>query len=185
MSFTIPPFVTFHPKIYLFKSAVAADIVVGSGNLTGGGLFANYEAAIRLRLNLTVPNDAAILMDVEKVLDRWSDQSGGTARLLDEQLLANLAAWGLIPPELLVASSPPGEQDSVGGLTAERDEFPFTARSEPGPPRLSTHRQHTLETGSSGQPLAIRGPLHRFRDDPSANRRRRGTDDIGNFKTFT
>ena len=157
-----PTFRTFHPKIYLFKSAVAADIVVGSGNLTGGGLFANYEAAIRLRLNLTVPNDTAILVDVEKVLDRWSDQSGGTARLLDEQLLAKLAAWGLIPPELLVAPSPPDEQDSVGGLTAERDEFPFTARSEPGPPRLSTHRQHTLETRSSGQPLAIRGPYIGF-----------------------
>ena len=87
-----PTFRTFHPKVYLFKSSVAADMVVGSGNLTSGGLSVNYEASVRLRLNLTNPNEAAILECVEDVLDRWSDLSGGTARLLDEQLLAKLAA---------------------------------------------------------------------------------------------
>ena len=152
-----PTFRTFHPKIYLFKSSAAADMVVGSGNLTGGGLFANYEAGIRLRLNLTNPNEAAILKGVEKVLDLWSDQSSGTARLLDEQLLAKLAAWGLTPSELLVASTPSDEQEDVGGLTVERADFPFTARSEPGLPRFSTHRQHVPVSGSPAQPLAVPG----------------------------
>src|SRR5947209_3017195 len=34
---------TFHPKVYLFKNENAAELVVGSGNLTEGGLFSNYE----------------------------------------------------------------------------------------------------------------------------------------------
>ena len=66
-----PQFRTFHPKVYLFKSSVAADLVVGSGNLTGGGLSSNYEASIRLRLNLTNPNEAAILECVEDVLGSY------------------------------------------------------------------------------------------------------------------
>lgn len=30
---------TFHPKVYLFKNESAAEVVIGSGNLTEGGLF--------------------------------------------------------------------------------------------------------------------------------------------------
>ena len=153
-----PTFRTFHPKVYLFKSPVAADMIVGSGNLTGGGLFANYEAGVRVRLNLANPNEAAVLVNVEQVLDRWSDQSGGTARLLDEQLLAKLAAWGLTPSESLVDSLPTIKQEKVGGLTVERDGFPFTARSEPGLPSFLAHRQPTLVGGASKRPLAASEP---------------------------
>ena len=35
---------TFHPKLYLFKSDDHAEMVMGSGNLTEGGLYTNYEA---------------------------------------------------------------------------------------------------------------------------------------------
>ena len=37
---------TFHPKIYLFRNEQKAEVVIGSGNLTEGGLFTNYEASI-------------------------------------------------------------------------------------------------------------------------------------------
>jgi len=37
---------TFHPKIYLFRNEELADLVIGSGNLTEGGLFTNYEGSI-------------------------------------------------------------------------------------------------------------------------------------------
>ena len=153
-----PTFRTFHPKIYLFKSSVAADMVVGSGNLTGGGLFANYEAGIRLRLNLANPDEAAILMEVERALDRWSDLSSDTASLLDQQLLSKLAAWGLTPSELLVASTPSGEQGDIGDMTVKPDDFPFKPRSEPGLPPFSTYRQHIPVSGSSEQPSAVPGP---------------------------
>ncbi|MDE2994000.1 MAG: phospholipase D family protein, partial [Chloroflexota bacterium] len=149
---------TFHPKVYLFKSSVAADMVVGSGNLTGGGLFANYEACIRLRLDLAKPKDAAILNCVEQVLDRWRDQSAGTACLLDDHLLTKLAAWGLTPSELLVTSSLQDEQDNDGGPGPERDDFPFAARAEPGVPRLATQRQRLAASGPIDQSVAAQEP---------------------------
>ena len=37
---------TFHPKLYIIDGETASVIVVGSSNLTRGGLFANYEAQI-------------------------------------------------------------------------------------------------------------------------------------------
>src|SRR6266699_1081806 len=45
---------TFHPKVYLFKAPGHADVLVGSGNLTGGGLFTNYEASMGASLDLAV-----------------------------------------------------------------------------------------------------------------------------------
>ena len=152
-----PTFRTFHPKIYLFKSSVSADLVVGSGNLTGGGLSANYEANIRLRLNLTNPTEAKFLMCVEEVLDRWSDLSHGTARLLDEQLLAKLAALDLIPSERL-ATSPTIKQESVGGLGLELEDFPFAARSEPGKLPSSPQHQDIPVGDPSQQTLAVSEP---------------------------
>lgn len=35
---------TFHPKLYYFKKPGTALLIIGSGNLTSGGLFTNYEA---------------------------------------------------------------------------------------------------------------------------------------------
>ena len=151
-----PTFRTFHPKIYLFKSAVAADVVVGSGNLTEGGLFSNYEAGIRLRLDLSDPNEAVILKCVEQVLDLWGDQSLGTASLLDVQLLTRLAAWGLTPSERLVASSRRSEQESVGGLIGLAD-FPFTASAEPEGRRFPFRRRYPSERVSPEEPLIAPG----------------------------
>ncbi len=41
---------TFHPKIYCFDGSgdppVTSQLIVGSSNLTGGGLFSNYEASL-------------------------------------------------------------------------------------------------------------------------------------------
>ena len=44
---------TFHPKGFLFKSDDHALAIVGSGNLTGGGLFTNHELAVRIALDRT------------------------------------------------------------------------------------------------------------------------------------
>ena len=142
------PFTTFHPKVYLFKSPEAAELLIGSGNLTEGGLFNNYEASIRLTFNLTEPDKAAILQFIELVLDTWADMSSGTAHVLDGDLLARLIAHGLVPPEAL--ATPETEVPEIhptaaaGGMEpnasasdetgAEHVKFLFTARAEPRAP---------------------------------------------------
>lgn len=90
---------TFHPKVYVFKSATAAEVVTGSGNLTEGGLFTNYEASIRLCLDLAVDEQATNLRSIEEKLDQWSQSRSGTARVLDEDLLRTLRDVGLVPVE--------------------------------------------------------------------------------------
>ena len=134
-----PGFLTFHPKVYLFKSSSAADIVIGSGNLTQGGLYSNYEAGLRLRLDLADPDQAATLQHIENVLDQWNDTTTGTALLLSSTLLAQLVAQGLAPPEALHASTTEARKQTQIGLRDDRGAMPFTVRAEPSapvPPRL-------------------------------------------------
>src|SRR5699024_4974572 len=78
---------TFHPKVYLFKNDSEAEIAIGSGNLTEGGLFTNYEASFRLRLDLSDEDDKSILESVSSTLDTWSTPTSGMCYLLDSELL--------------------------------------------------------------------------------------------------
>ncbi|HET8863461.1 MAG TPA: phospholipase D family protein [Solirubrobacterales bacterium] len=45
------PFVTFHPKAYCFDDGEAGALLVGSSNLTGGGLDSNLEASLAADLS--------------------------------------------------------------------------------------------------------------------------------------
>jgi hypothetical protein len=95
---------TFHPKVYLFKSAQHADIIVGSGNLTGGGLFTNYEASLAAKLDLAVAADAAFLQIIEATLDGWSEPQAGMCYLLTPEFLEQLVAAGLVRSEAQLAA---------------------------------------------------------------------------------
>jgi|GEM_PF-383615 len=95
---------TFHPKVYLFRGGDRADIVVGSGNLTGGGLFTNYEASLVATLDLTLPADAEFLLLVEQTLDSWSEPQQGCCYLLTPEFLDQLVAAGLVRSEAQLAA---------------------------------------------------------------------------------
>ena len=90
---------TFHPKMYVFSNDRSAEVIVGSGNLTQGGLFTNHEASIALTLDLADPDDLALLAGVESVLDAYSDRALGTAVELSRETLEHLRTAGYIVPE--------------------------------------------------------------------------------------
>ena len=90
---------TFHPKVYLFKSGDSAEVAVGSGNLTEGGLFTNYEAGVRLLLDRTDPNDVAVLESVESALDHWASPTHGMSMALDNDVLDQLTKSKVVPVE--------------------------------------------------------------------------------------
>ena len=130
---------TFHPKIYLFKSNTAAEVILGSGNLTEGGLFTNYEAALRLSFDLTDSIEAARLRSIEDVLNAWADLARGTAHILDESLLKRLVALGLVPKESLIAlemrDSMAPQSTTAGDVEDEVKTEPlFAAQPEPRAP---------------------------------------------------
>lgn len=50
----------FHPKVYCIEGPTGVSIAIGSSNLTGAGLFTNYEANVLLRLNTDEPHDREV-----------------------------------------------------------------------------------------------------------------------------
>ena len=157
---------TFHPKVYLFKSPSAADVLVGSGNLTEGGLFTNYEAALRLSLDLNDPKQAELLASLERVFDSWADLSTGAALVLDDALLARLTTeLDLVPSEALAISEPGAMERAVATTRPRRAGFPFAARGEyraprarrptsiPEAPAAGTDRTATAPAPGPGAPV--------------------------------
>lgn len=95
---------TFHPKVYVFKSAQQAEVLVGSGNLTGGGLFTNYEASLAVSLDRNDPGDVQFLQLVETTLNRWSQPQNGLCYELTQGLLDRLVEAGLVRSEAALAA---------------------------------------------------------------------------------
>ena len=73
--------VLFHPKLYFSRAAAAARLLIGSANLTVGGLNNNIEAGVVIDLNLTAPTDNAFRNDVEARFD-------GLAREYPQNMIA-------------------------------------------------------------------------------------------------
>ncbi len=133
---------TFHPKIYLFKSSETAEVLIGSGNLTQGGLFTNYESTVRLTLDLSQPRQADILQSIECALDKWMDTQAGTAHILNLELLTHLTKLGLVPSESSFVYETRGDvlsEESKGqDSDSEQRQSPFVARPVPPAPKLRT-----------------------------------------------
>lgn len=146
---------TFHPKVYLFRSNDKAEVLIGSGNLTEGGIFTNYEASVHLSLDLSETDDAAMLQSIEAVLDEWADPTTGTARLLDSTFLTTLVARGYVPAEALTAperDDAAAEDGNAGGdepsESTEVLEALFSARGVARAPTIT--RPPKAPTQSSG-----------------------------------
>ena len=52
---------TFHPKIYQFLGNEKSLIIIGSHNLTGGGLWTNCESSAHFSMDMSNPDDIEIL----------------------------------------------------------------------------------------------------------------------------
>jgi len=112
---------TFHPKFYLFKREDGhADIAIGSGNLTEGGIFTNYEAAAMLTLDPTVKGDSQIIDQAEGALKSWCDPSSGMARRVDLALIEKLLDQGYIFTERQAAKITRAKLSASGASGSKR-----------------------------------------------------------------
>ena len=101
------PFRTFHPKLYVVEGRSRARVIVGSGNLTEGGLETNYELAVETNLDLSATADSAILDDLRGWFDaRWNDRLA--SRRLTRSLITRLIAdpTVVVVPEAVVPQPP-------------------------------------------------------------------------------
>lgn len=86
---------TFHPKIYLFSARDRARLIVGSNNLTDGGLATNIEAAVEVESAV----DAAAVLEASRCLEGLRDTNDQRVRRLNRAFLAELAAAGYVITE--------------------------------------------------------------------------------------
>lgn len=80
---------TFHPKVYLGTGVQRALLLVGSHNLTAGGVYYNYEAGLTCELDLASEADHLLATEVGIFFDQLlADQA--VCKRLDAELLSKL-----------------------------------------------------------------------------------------------
>lgn len=92
---------SFHPKVYWVKRGDEVVVLLGSGNLTAGGLFTNYEWFEHLALDLQQDADRAAMREIERSIERLLAEPATTRRIDGAAGLAELLRvhGGAIPPE--------------------------------------------------------------------------------------
>lgn len=85
----------FHPKLYLFRNEEEARLIVGSNNVTEGGLYVNVEAGLQVDTNV----DAPVIAQAVDALSSWKDTTDRLAFRLDDEFLAALGRDGYVPDE--------------------------------------------------------------------------------------
>lgn len=108
--------VVFHPKLYLVRGKTSARVVVGSANLTLGGLNNNIEASMVLEFDLSNEDDLAVVTEIELQLAAIpTDYPTHVVKVGSNATLADLLTSGRIVDELVV--SPPRPTTSAGAST--------------------------------------------------------------------
>ncbi|MBA4179448.1 MAG: hypothetical protein C0506_02570 [Anaerolinea sp.] len=152
------PHPSFHPKLYLFFSTDAALLIVGSNNLTYGGLFTNYEASAVFELDLSHPSDAMLFKQAKDILDGWLS-SKVLALPLDDDLFLQLTRAGRIVAEANSGSSDP-DDDGNTAPSSELAESPFGIEPVRGAPRSRTNKaggaRPPSSTSRTGAPMVHR-----------------------------
>jgi hypothetical protein len=148
---------TFHPKLWLFENDKAAELLIGSGNLTGGGLFTNYEALVRVRMERSNAKDAAVLSSIREVLESWTTPEGAIVRELNTALLNELVEQGYVITEEMQRARRVSEK-AEQGYTARQGKAPrlFTSVKVPPPPASEVRKAKKLPTkGVSKSPDVV------------------------------
>ena len=109
---------TFHPKVYLGTGADRARLLVGSSNVTAGGLFSNYEASLEASFDLPQEAAADALVDVTTYIDKLLGD-GGLCRPLDVVLLNRMIS----DPRYSIAEFERRASGGGRGGDAETDQF--------------------------------------------------------------
>lgn len=111
----------FHPKIYMSRNANEARLLVGSANLTAGGLLSNIEASVILNLNLREPDDKTFVQLLEQQIDGMiAEHPDNVIQVSDLAAIDNLFATGRVIDE----SIDPGPTVSATSTRRDLDTVP-------------------------------------------------------------
>lgn len=132
--FNVPGSSTFHPKYYLFERQHHATVIIGSSNLTQGGLFRNFEVNLGVELNLRNREDRVSYGDLVAIWNQYFQLPTGNLRRLDQGLLTQLLQRGYLFDETVPQPGVTQAGARGGGTTTGTGLFPRLP--VPGAPRL-------------------------------------------------
>lgn len=90
----------FHPKIYQFLGKEKGVIVVGSHNLTGGGLWTNFESSAHITLDMSNPDDINLLKEQESYFQNLLSLNDLLMPIKTQEDVSNLLKNGYISKEV-------------------------------------------------------------------------------------
>lgn len=150
---------TFHPKAYLFRNDEKADVVMGSSNLTEGGLYTNYECSLRVQLTLSKRPQRAVFESVQKRLNEWSTATPGLCLEVTDELIQQLHAAGDLPSEAQIRERERKTRQNekrAGNAPAS----PFQSHPVPSAPTIAANGGLT-STGASTSSNTVTGRQRR------------------------
>lgn len=170
---------TVHGKFYLFLGDAKASMLVGSQNLTAGGLVRNHEVGLVVTGQPSTP----VIVDAQLYLHRLLADSN-IVKELDRTLLDRLQSSGQ------VTFAPPGAPTHPAGTSSDVDQvFDPSARAFRSPTRRSPTGVPRGGTTSAGAGLSHRpGPLAAtkrwFKKLPRSDAQRLATSNPSNTVTL-
>ncbi|EID0032978.1 phospholipase D family protein [Vibrio alginolyticus] len=93
---------TYHPKIYIFKGPNDARVVIGSNNLTSGGLETNFESAIAVDFNLLDESDKNEFNSFYQSINSIHSDEHGIVAEITKELIEKLDENNLLSREVII-----------------------------------------------------------------------------------
>lgn len=115
--------IIFHPKLYLVRGTATARMVIGSSNLTLGGMNNNIEAGMMLHLDLASTADRLLVDTIEaQFTDLPTEYPDNILKVTKVAQLEDWRKCGLLVDEMAVL--PPRPNASAGGSSGSGDTVP-------------------------------------------------------------
>lgn len=156
--------VIFHPKLYLVRGKLKAKLVVGSANLTLGGLNNNIEAGMLLDFDLTDADDKKVVDEIEAQLDALpNDYPEHVIKVAAINNLDDMLACGRLVDEMAV---PPPRPATSAGASANGDTVPriklkvqplrrALAKAKAEPKKLKASKASVAATAGKAAPKPV------------------------------
>ena len=132
------PSIVFHPKVYLSRNLHEVCMIVGSANMTGGGLRSNIEASLMVRGQITAADE------LEQIIEDLPTQYPGNVwAIQNSQSIRDLLDEGLVVDENIVPTPRP-----VGGSsnapTRNTPVMPLATPAGTGKTKRASRLQNSL-----------------------------------------
>ncbi len=142
--------VLFHPKVYVSRNASEARLIIGSANLTVGGLNSNIEASLFMEMELAQTENASLIEDLEAKIDGMiAEYPDHIFQVIDDAMVENLLNSGRVVDE----SVRPAPAMSGSSRRRDLDTIPrMNLRTRP----ITRHRSESLPKGEvEPQPIPL------------------------------